>query len=130
MIGMDYYISRKRILRFLTLTGVDNEEGYRRNFNKLRRVLRRRFGQFEYFAVRTNEGTKGVLHLLYVGLSFKYAELRNYWQKLTGHWTVSISSVKNFRGIGFEMTRQMQTVRYSQSRKWFKNVGQTTLIPM
>jgi hypothetical protein len=119
--GVNWYRAKNMIIRFLTLTGVDNGEGYRKNFDKLRRVLRNRFGQFEYFAVRTCEGTSGVLHLLYVGRSFKWGELSKLWKSLTGYWNVSISRVKDFYGIGLEMTRQHKMARYSQSRGWFRN---------
>ena len=121
IIGLQWYREKNFIIRFLTLTGVSRGKGWRRNFDKLRNYLRKRFGKFEYFAVRTDEGTYGVLHILFVGKAFRYGELSKWWAKQTGYWSIHISRVKDFKGIGFEMTRQNKVARYSQSRNWFKN---------
>lgn len=103
-------------IRFLTLTGVGKH--YRRWFNALRRWIRRNYGRFEYFCVRTDEG-KGVLHIVFVGCYIPYEILSEYWEKLTKHWNVSISLVTDETYQGYEMTRQQKTVKYSQSSGWY-----------
>ena len=109
----------RRNLKFLTLTGVCGNEGYRKNFDKLRRVLRKIIGSFPYFAVRTEEGKLGVIHLVYKGAGIDYKSLSKIWMGISQAWNISISSVKgDLSGISLEMTRQMKSARYSWSRDW------------
>lgn len=112
--GMMYHYYEK--FRFLTLTGVG--KNYRKWFNALRKWVRRNYGDFEYFCVRTDEGT-GVLHIVFVGKYIPYDEISQYWENLTKNWSVSISLVKNEKYQGFEMTRQQKCVKYSQSKGWY-----------
>ena len=117
MTGIEWH-KRKgtKEFRFLTLTGIAST--YRQIFDKFRRLIRKEFGAFEYFATRTHEGSDGVLHLLYVGKYMDYEYLKEKWEAITGHWTISISQVKDFQWQGFEMTRQQLTARYSWSKGW------------
>lgn len=112
--GMMYHYYEN--VRFLTLTGV--RKHYRKWFNALRRWIRRNYGRFEYFCVRTDEG-QGVLHIVFVGSYIPYEVLSPYWEGLTRRWNVSISLVKDEYYQGYEMTRQQKTVKYSQSSGWY-----------
>jgi len=60
----------------------------------------------------------GVLHIVFVGPFLPYDALSAYWQTLTGCWSVSVSEVRDFTRISWEMTRQHMRCRYSQSRDW------------
>lgn len=115
--GITYHARRgvKRF-RFLTLTGISSN--YRRTFDALRRMIRKNYGRFEYFAVRTNEGKTGVLHILFVGSFLPQQELKEKWQQISGAWVLGIQKVSDFKWQGFEMTRQQMTAQYSQSRRW------------
>lgn len=74
-------------------------------------------GKFEYFGVHTAEGG-GVVHLVFVGLSVRYAELRSKWLEITGSWNVHISAVRDLTGLRQELTRQTKVKRYISSRGW------------
>lgn len=112
--GMMYHLYEQK--RFLTLTGVG--QNWRKYFNALRKWIRRNYGSFEYFAVRTNEGL-GVYHIVFVGSYLPKDEIHCYWEKLTGKWNIHISLIKDERYMGYEMTRQHKTLIYSQSRNWY-----------
>lgn len=114
--GIEWH-NRKNMktFRFLTLTGIGN---YRRNFDMLRRLIRKQYGIFEYFCTRTEEGQSGVLYLLYVGKYMDFEQLQDSWKKLSGAWNLNIQKVKDFLWQGFEMTRQQLTARYSWSKRW------------
>ena len=111
--GLVYHYGQR--VRFLTLTGLRDD--YRRAFKLLREWVFRNYGKMAYFAVRTTEGL-GVLHIVFVGPFLPYDALSAYWQTLTGCWSVSVSEVRDFTRISWEMTRQHMRCRYSQSRDW------------
>ena len=89
----------------------------RRLIPGLIRILRKKYGEIEYFAVRTNEGI-GVYHMVMMAPYIYHKVLRGIWFDLTGYWSVCITEVDNFRGVVNEMTRQHKRVRYQRSKGW------------
>ena len=125
--AINWYRYKGQILRFLTLTGIENNQGRKKNLRLFSEWMRSKMKQFEFCYTRTGEGVNGVIHMLYIGSSVKYKELKKFWLDLTGYWTVSISSVRDDRKIMREMTQQHKKARYGRSRGWFKGEQQSRL---
>jgi len=125
--AIDWYKYKGQILRFLTLTGIENNQGRKKNLRLFSEWMRLRMKIFEYCYTRTGEGVNGVIHMLYIGSSVKYKELKKFWLDLTGYWTVSISSLHDERKIIREMIQQFKKQRYGRSRGWFKGEQQSRL---
>ena len=102
-------------LRFITITGVSD---FRKQWRQLKSWLQTKMDLFEYFGVRTGEGT-GVVHFVYEGKSVRWQELRDAWKEITGKsWIVHISAIKNMQAIIHELTRQSRKQRYFHSKHW------------
>lgn len=110
---------RNITLRFVTLTGVTD---FRKQFQRLKSVLRRKMGHLEYFGVLTQEG-QGVVHFVYVGKSVRYSELSKTWKRISGSWNVSISAVKDLDGLMKEIILQRGRSRYISSRGWLSHTS-------
>lgn len=80
--GSKFALSHNQKLYFLTLTSSPNSGDIHRNFNKLVRRIRKRYGLFEYVYIRTREGL-GVLHILFkVKKRLEIDWLRQEWVKM------------------------------------------------
>jgi len=82
-------------LRFLTLTSARGSEfsDLNRHFSVLVKRIRRKFGRFEYWKIRTNEGF-GVLHVLYRGSFMLQRWLSRSWLEVHGAKIVDIRALR------------------------------------
>lgn len=85
-------------VRFLTLTSSSSEVGVliHKHFRALQMRIRRRWGKFDYLAIRTDEG-HGVYHVLFRGRYIPQDWLSRQWQELHDSPIVDIRLVKHGR---------------------------------
>jgi len=126
--GIYYRSSKGWRLRFLTLT---LKEGSKNDIHECFRVLkeriRRKFSDFEYFAVKIS-GDRPHMHLVYFGSFMLQRWLRSAWLEITGDsFIVDIRSTREeiydaqrLAGycIGQYVTSQDGDVRFSKSKNW------------
>jgi hypothetical protein len=82
-------------IRFMTLTSAPGSERKRLNkdFAILVKRIRRRFGRFEYWKIRTNEG-HGVIHVVFKGPYLPQRWLSDQWLEIHG---APIVDIRQFR---------------------------------
>jgi len=109
-------------LRFMTLT--TSREAFGRDLKEdthtLTKRIRRRFGGFEYFRVRTNEGN-GVVHILYRGAYIPRAWLKAQWEDIHQSWNVDIRACQRYHAkyvVNQYICDQEGYTRYSMSGLW------------
>ena len=89
-------------LRVLTLTTSDEAlaqgKDIHRSFRALVMRLRRRYGQFEYIAVREVKGDRVHLHVVFRGEYMQQASISNMWQGIHASSVVDIRAVYKARG--------------------------------
>jgi hypothetical protein len=126
--GIYYRSAKGWRLRFLTLT---LKEGSQNDIHECFRVLkeriRRKFKDFEYFAVKILEA-RPHMHLIYFGSFMLQRWLRDAWQEITGDsFIVDIRSTREEaydaqRLAGYcisqYVTCQEGTIRFSKSKNW------------
>ncbi|MBA7676310.1 hypothetical protein ES703_84551 [subsurface metagenome] len=99
--GLNLAAARNKVVRILTLTTVPGP-GYqdlRHPWQALRKRIERRFhAKVDYWRLRTNEGARGVLHILYVGPWIPQSWLSRAWRDLVGAPIVYIQMLKKRRG--------------------------------
>lgn len=87
-----FWWNRKRHVRFLTVTSSpESPEDMQPSWHELVRRIRKRYGQFEYFAVFTDEG-HGVIHSVYVGTFIEFEWLQEQWKEIHRAFHVNIKS--------------------------------------
>ena len=115
---------------FLTLTSPNKESQnnpLEKSLNLLIKRIRHRFGNIEYYAVRTNEGN-GVYHLLFFGPYIPQKWISEQWTQLRGAWSVDIREVGDImckRRVSKYIIRQyladqVALVRATMSRGWLR----------
>ena len=87
------------------------------NFQKLVRMIRRKYGKFDYIRVRTQEGG-GVLHILFKGCYLDVDWLRKKWKKLHSATQLYITHCYGFLNrisgyLAYYMGRQLANFSYS-----------------
>lgn len=123
--GYEFHHGEK--FRFLTLTLPPGfcEAVQENRFTSFVKWIRKTFGEFEYFRVKTYEGN-GVYHLITANRVFlPRDELIEAWEKRTGAWNVGITLVVREDDclpgkILQEMIRQSHVQRYSYSSGWLR----------
>ena len=117
-------------MSFLTLTSPGKEQQnypLETSLKILIARIRRKFGNIEYFAVRTNEGN-GVYHILFFGPYVPQKWISEQWAQLRGAWSVDIRAVGDIvcrRRVSRYVIRQylaeqVSLVRASMSKHWLK----------
>ena len=90
------------VLRVLTLTTSDEAlvagKDIHRSFRVLVKRLRRRYGQFEYIAVREVKDNRVHLHVVFRGEYMQQASISNMWQSIHLSPVVDIRAVYKARG--------------------------------
>lgn len=115
---------------FLTLTSPSAEmQNYplETSLKVLIARIRKKFGNIEYYAVRTNEGN-GVYHLLFFGPYIPQKWISENWEQLRGAWSVDIREVGDImcrRRVSKYIIRQyladqVALVRATMSRGWLR----------
>lgn len=99
--GLNLAASRNQVVRILTLTTVPGP-GYqdlRHPWQALRKRIERKYhAKVNYWRLRTNEGARGVLHILYVGPWIPQSWLSRAWYQLVGAPIVYIQMLKKRQG--------------------------------
>lgn len=99
--GLHLAASRNQVVRIITLTTVPGT-GYqdlKHTWQTLRKRIERTFhAKVNYWKLRTNEGARGVIHLLYVGPWVPQSWLSWNWKSLVGAPVVYIQMLKKRRG--------------------------------
>jgi len=126
--GIYYRSAKGWRLRFLTLTlkeGSNND--IHECFRVLKERIRRKFKDFEYFAVKI-DGSRPHMHLVYFGSFMLQRWLRAAWLEITGDsFVVDIRSTREpiydpQRLAGYcisqYVTYQEGTIRFSKSKNW------------
>lgn len=86
---------KHEVVRFLTLTSASFNERLNADFGVLVKRIRKKFGRFDYYRVRTSEGN-GVLHVLYGGEFIPQNWLSGCWFDITGDsYVVDVRVVDN-----------------------------------
>jgi len=112
-------------IRFMTLTSALQGRWLflNRDFSVLVKRIKKHFGQFDYFKIKTNEGN-GVLHVLYRGGYIPQKWLSRNWEQIHG---AKIVDIRLFRSGGKRLARYISSqylagqtgfVRMSWSWKW------------
>lgn len=85
-------------IRVLTLTSSPNSGDFHKDFEKLKKRIRRKFGRFEYIAVKehTKEGLTH-LHLVYRGHFMSQRWLSDTWNELHGAKIVWIAKLYTWK---------------------------------
>jgi len=99
--GLNLAAARNQVVRIITLTTVPGPgyQGLRHPWQALRKRIERRFkAKVNYWRLRTNEGARGVLHILYVGPWIPQSWLSRAWRDLVGAPIVYIQMLKKRRG--------------------------------
>jgi len=99
--GLNLAAARNQVVRIITLTTVPGP-GYcdlKNPWQALRKRIERKFKtKVNYWRLRTNEGARGVLHILYVGPWIPQSWLSWNWKNLVGAPIVYIQQLKKRRG--------------------------------
>lgn len=96
------------------------------SFEVLKKRLIRKYGQFTYCKIKTNEGN-GVLHIAIAGLPYiSQRWLSNQWKEIHGAPVVWISEINNaWSTASYMVTHYMESqkctyTRYSSSSDWLQ----------
>lgn len=122
--GLNLAVARNQVVRILTLTTVPGP-GYqdlRHPWQALRKRIERKFhAKVDYWRLRTNEGARGVLHILYVGPWIPQSWLSWNWRDLVGAPVVYIQMLKKRRGsrrIANYMISNYMTHHHFMRQSW------------
>lgn len=131
--GMYYW--KADTLRFLTLTSSPNSVDIWRAWKSFVQQVRRKYGQFAYFMIQTNEGN-GVIHCVFKGKYIPFEWIQDKWTIYHGAFHVNIKKVGKVYSpsglAGYFLTQyighQNAIVRYQMSRDWLppKNIEKWT----
>lgn len=121
--GMYYW--KSDALRFLTLTSAPDSGDIWRAWKSFVQQVRRKYGQFAYFMIQTNEGN-GVIHCVFKGKYIPFEWIQDKWRRYHGAFHVNIKKVgKVYSPSGLAgyflsqyIQRQNAIVRYQMSRDW------------
>ena len=121
--GMYYWKSDR--LRFLTMTSAPNSGDIWRAWKSFVQQVRRKYGQFAYFMIQTDEGN-GVIHCVFKGKYIPFEWIQEKWKRYHGAFHVNIKIVGrvcNPSGLaGYFLSQyighQNAIVRYQMSRDW------------
>ena len=103
LVFLHNFFYKKQRVRFLTLTSASDSPDIHRSYRALIMRLRRKYGSFEYFAVRTNEGY-GVYHIVFTGCYVPKQVLRGMWYDIHGAYMVNVQWV---RGTPMNVSRYL-----------------------
>jgi hypothetical protein len=124
MSGLTINASNGVRTRFLTLTSSwKAQRGVQDDFRVLKMRIKRKFGNFEYIKIRTNEGN-GVLHFLYTGSFIPQIWLSRNWNEIHQSPIVDIREASRVKGLGKYVVSQYLSdqrcsfLRYSWSWGW------------
>lgn len=99
MTGLQFSGYLNHPIRFMTLTTSNQApRDVQTSFHVLKERIKREFGDFEYFKVRTNEGN-GVIHILYRGRYIPKWWLKNAWFDIHRTYIVDIRVVRGIKGL-------------------------------
>ena len=121
--GMYYWKADQ--LRFLTLTSSPNSGDIWRAWKSFVQQVRRKYGQFAYFMVQTEEGY-GVIHCVCKGKYIPFEWIQEKWKRYHGAFHVNIKRVGRVYSpsglAGYFLTQyighQNAIKRYQMSRDW------------
>jgi hypothetical protein len=129
------YYWKADTLRFLTLTSAPDSVEIWRAWKSFVQQVRRKYGQFAYFMIQTNEGN-GVIHCVFKGKYIPFKWIQDKWKIYHGAFQVNIKRVGKVYSpsglAGYFLTQyighQNAIVRYQMSRDWLppKNIEKWT----
>lgn len=100
MSGITFSNYTGKVIRFITLTTSRiSTRDIHKDFRVLKMRIKRKFGEFEYIRIKTNEGN-GVLHILYKGTFIPYTWLSRNWNDIHQSPIVDIRATSKIKGLG------------------------------
>jgi len=109
-------------LRFMTLTSSKDSPDIHKSFRTLVKRIRYKFGEFEYLAVKTDEGC-GVYHIVFKGSFIPFRWLQDAWKDIHKAFMVNIKYVRNYpKKLASYMVNQYMSDQNAFSRyswSWF-----------